>query len=111
VPAIVRRDPIHWSAKGVGAVVYLMIFGSIFGYSAYSFAMHHLPVAIASIYTYVNPMVAVLLGFLVYREPFGPREAIAMVIIFIGVWMVKRASVPIQKLSPESAAESGQYGE
>lgn len=111
VPAIIRRDPIHWSAKGVGAVAYLMIFGSIFGYSAFSFAMSRLPVAIASIYTYVNPTVAVLLGFLVYREPFGPREAIAMVIIFIGVWMVKRASVPIQKLSPESAAESGQYGE
>jgi drug/metabolite transporter (DMT)-like permease len=73
--------------------------------------MDRLPVAIASIYTYVNPLVALLLGWLVYHEPFGAREAIAIAIIFVGVAMVKRASIPIQKLGPESAAESGQYGE
>jgi drug/metabolite transporter (DMT)-like permease len=111
VPAMVRHEPIHWSARGTGAVIYLMIFGSIVGYSAYVFAMDRLPVAIASIYTYVNPLVALLLGWLVYHEPFGAREAIAIAIIFVGVAMVKRASIPIQKLGPESAAESGQYGE
>jgi drug/metabolite transporter (DMT)-like permease len=73
--------------------------------------MDRLPVAVASIYTYVNPIVAVLLGWLVFHEPFGAREAIAMVIIFAGVAMVKRASVPVQKLSADRAAESGQYGE
>ncbi len=91
IPAAVRHDPIHWSACGIGAVIYLMIFGSIIGYSAYVFAMDRLPVAIASIYTYVNPIVAVILGSLLYSEPFGVREGIAMVIIFIGVAMVKRA--------------------
>jgi drug/metabolite transporter (DMT)-like permease len=111
VPAMVRHEPIYWSARGTGAVIYLMIFGSIVGYSAYVFAMDRLPVAIASIYTYVNPLVALLLGWLVYHEPFGAREAIAIAIIFVGVAMVKRASIPIQKLGPESAAESGQYGE
>ena len=56
-------------------------------------------------------IVAVLLGFIVYREPFGTREAVAMAIIFIGVALVKRASVAVEQLSPESAAESGKYGE
>jgi drug/metabolite transporter (DMT)-like permease len=92
IPAILRREPIHWSTRGTLAVIYLMIFGSIVGYSAYVFAMDRLPVAVASIYTYVNPIVAVLLGWIVYHEQFGVREGIAMAIIFIGVWMVKRAS-------------------
>jgi drug/metabolite transporter (DMT)-like permease len=92
IPAILRREPIHWSTRGTCAVIYLMIFGSIVGYSAYVFAMDRLPVAVASIYTYVNPIVAVLLGWIVYHEQFGMREGIAMAIIFIGVWMVKRAS-------------------
>jgi len=111
IPTALRHDPIHWSARGIGAVIYLMIFGSIIGYSAYVFAMNRLPVAVASIYTYVNPIVAVLLGWMLYNETFGVREAIAMVIIFAGVAMVKRASVPVQKLSADGAAESGQYGE
>ncbi|MBZ5604429.1 MAG: EamA family transporter [Acidobacteriia bacterium] len=114
VPAAIRHDPIHWSPRGIGAIIYLMIFGSIVGYSAYVFAMDRLPVAVASIYTYVNPIVAVILGWLLYNEPFGVREAIAMVIIFAGVAMVKKASsapVPVEKLGADRAAESGQYGE
>jgi len=92
VPVILHPQPIRWSARGVGAVIYLMIFGSIVGYSAYVYAMDRLPVAIASIYTYVNPMIAVLLGWLVYREPFGAHEAAAMAIIFAGIALVKRAA-------------------
>lgn len=117
IPALLTRQPIHWTPKGIGAVVYLMTFGSVIGYSAYVFAMDRLPVAIASIYTYVNPIVAVLLGWLAYNEPFGPREAFAMFIIFIGVALVKkaagskRASVAVQKLGPDRASEGGQYGE
>ena len=116
VPALLNPQPIHWTPKGIAAIVYLMTFGSVIGYSAYIFAMDRLPVAIASIYTYVNPIVAVLLGWLAYNEPFGPHEAIAMGIIFVGVALVKKAmvkpaSVPVQELSPDRAAESGQYGE
>jgi drug/metabolite transporter (DMT)-like permease len=43
-----------------------------------------------SLYNYVNPVVAVLLGYLIYGEPFGSREAFAMLIIFLGVAVVKR---------------------
>jgi drug/metabolite transporter (DMT)-like permease len=75
--------------RSVWAVVYLVIFGSIVGYSAFAFAIARLPVAIVSIYPYVNSVVAVALGWLFYREPFGPREFAAMVIIFAGVGIVK----------------------
>ncbi len=90
VPAILLKGhAIHWSTRGILAIVYLMVFGSIVGYSAYIFALKELPVAIVSIYNYVNPIVAVFLGWLVYREPFGWREAMAMTVIFAGIAIVK----------------------
>ena len=88
----IHEHPVQWSARGVGALLYLVCFGSIVGYSAYVYAMDRLPVAIVSIYPYVNAVVAVGLGWLFYREPFGRREALAMAIIFAGVGIVKRYS-------------------
>jgi drug/metabolite transporter (DMT)-like permease len=51
-------------------------------------------VAILSVYPYVNALVAVGLGWLFYREPFGVREGVAMVVIFAGVAVVKRYASP-----------------
>jgi drug/metabolite transporter (DMT)-like permease len=90
IAAVVPQHPIHWSARGVGALSYLVIFGSLVGYSAYLYALEHLPVPIVSLYSYVNPVVAVILGWLVYREPFTFGDTIAMAIIFVGVAIVKR---------------------
>jgi drug/metabolite transporter (DMT)-like permease len=86
----VPRDPVHWQARGAAALLYLVLFGSIVGYGAYNFALDRLPVAILSIYPYVNAVVAVTLGWVFYREPFGMREAVAMAVIFTGVALVKR---------------------
>jgi drug/metabolite transporter (DMT)-like permease len=90
----IPEHPIHWSARGVSALLYLVCFGSIVGYSAYAYALDRLPVAILSVYPYVNAIVAVGLGWLFYREPFGVREAAAMVVIFAGVAVVKRYASP-----------------
>jgi drug/metabolite transporter (DMT)-like permease len=86
----VPQHSIHWSPRGVGALVYLVCFGSIVGYSAYGYALDSLPVAILSIYPYINAIVAVALGWLFYRETFGLKEAAAMIVIFMGVALVKR---------------------
>ena len=88
----IPEHPIHWSVRGVSALFYLVVFGSLVGYSAYAYALDRLPVAIVSVYPYVNAVVAVGLGWLFYREPFGWREAIAMTIIFASVAVVKRFS-------------------
>jgi drug/metabolite transporter (DMT)-like permease len=72
--------------------LYLVVFGSLVGYSAFVYAMDTLPVAVVSVYPYVNAVVAVTLGWLFYREPFGWREAGAMLVIFAGVALVKRYS-------------------
>jgi len=99
--------PIRWSTQGIGAILYLVTCGSIVGYSAYVYALDRLPVAIVSIYPYVNAIVAVALGWLFYREPFGRREALAMAIIFAGVTIVKLTQ-PLPQ--PATAAEEGSPG-
>jgi drug/metabolite transporter (DMT)-like permease len=86
----IPQAPVHWSFRGVAALGYLVVFGSLVGYSAYVYAMDRLPVAIVSIYPYANAVVAVFLGWLFYREPFGLREMLAMGVIFAGVAIVKK---------------------
>ena len=90
-PALLTRTgPIHWTGRSMTALVYLIAFGSVIGYSAYAYALDKLPVSIVSIYNYINPIVAVFLGWLFYREAVGIREVIAMLVIFTGVALVKR---------------------
>jgi drug/metabolite transporter (DMT)-like permease len=86
----IPQAPVHWSVRGVTAMTYLITFGSLVGYSAYVYAIDRLPVAIVSIYPYVNAVVAVTLGWLFYREPFGRPQMLAMLIIFAGVAVVKK---------------------
>lgn len=88
---LIPQPDVRWSTGGCLAVLYLVTFGSIVGYSAYIYVLDKLPVSLVSLYTYVNPVVAVTLGRIFYREPFGGRELTAMLIIFLGVYLVKRA--------------------
>ena len=92
--SLVLHSRMTWTPRGMGAVAYLAVFGGIVGYSAFVYSMAHLPIAVASLYNYVNPSVAVALGWLFYREPFGLWEACAMLVIFCGVGLVRRASAP-----------------
>ncbi|MCU0248255.1 MAG: EamA family transporter, partial [Bryobacter sp.] len=84
---------IHWTSRGTWALAYLVVFGSLVGYTSYIYALQHLPVALVSAHNYINPVVAVILGWLFYREPFGLREGVAMGIIFLGVALVKRFEI------------------
>jgi drug/metabolite transporter (DMT)-like permease len=89
--------PIHWTWRGAGAVAYLVVFGSLIGYSAYIYALENLPVSAVTLYNYVNPVVAVVLGYLVYRERFGFVEVMGMLIVFAGVALVKRYGVRVAR--------------
>ena len=75
----------HLSTRGIGAIVYLVIFGSILGYSAYSYALRHASATIVGTYAYVNPVIAVLLGWLLLHEPVSSRTFIAMGMILVAV--------------------------
>ncbi len=71
------------------AIAYLVVFGSLIGFSSFIYAMARLPVPIVSIYTFVNPVVALFLGWLFFREPFGYRDLAAMIVIFTGIVLVR----------------------
>jgi drug/metabolite transporter (DMT)-like permease len=103
IALLTPHPPIIWKARAAWAVLYLVVFGSLVGYSAYAYAIARLPVAIVSIYPYVNSMVAVALGWLFYREPFGARERFAMVVIFAGVAIVKWQTGRVEKRERVSA--------
>ncbi len=93
VPALLSGAGLHnWEARGIGAAAYLVVFGSIVGYTSYVYALKKLSVAVVTLHTYINPVVAAVLGWLVYREPFGWRETAAMLIIFAGVALVKHSA-------------------
>jgi drug/metabolite transporter (DMT)-like permease len=71
------------------AELYLIVFGSLIGYSAYVYALKHLPVSTVSLYAYVNPVIAVVLGTLLLGEPFGWRVVAASAIVFAGIAVVR----------------------
>jgi drug/metabolite transporter (DMT)-like permease len=71
----------HLTPTGVGAIAYLVVFGSILGYSAYTYALRHASPTIVGTYAYVNPVIAVLLGWLILREPVTARTFLAMALI------------------------------
>jgi drug/metabolite transporter (DMT)-like permease len=73
------------------ALAYLTIFGSVIAYSAYVFALAHMRTTHTSLYAYVNPVVAVFLGWLVLSEPLTPLSVLAMVVILAGVALVQSA--------------------
>lgn len=89
VVLFVPEHAIVFSRRSVLGLLYLVVFGSIVAYSAYIFAMDRLPVAVVSVYPYINAVVAMGVGWLFFREPFGLRETAAMAVIFTGVAVVK----------------------
>jgi len=81
---------LHVNSRTLTAVVYLAAIGSIAGYSAYLYALRHLPVSTVSLYAYVNPIIAVALGTALLDEPFSPRIALAGGIVLVGMVLVRR---------------------
>jgi drug/metabolite transporter (DMT)-like permease len=81
-----------FTPRTASALLYLIFVGAIGGFSAYAYALKHLPVATVSLYAYVNPIIAVVLGALVLREEFGVRMIIAAGIVLAGSALVQKTS-------------------
>ncbi|NIR48227.1 EamA family transporter [candidate division KSB1 bacterium] len=79
----------NFSAQGWAALGYLVVFGSLVGYSSYIYALAHLPAAMVSTYAYINPIIAVILGWLVLGERLDWLVAVSTAIILLGVVLVK----------------------
>lgn len=73
------------------SIAYLIIFGSLLAFICYLYALQNLPTEQASIYAYVNPVVAVLCGWLLMNEKITPYIIIGGVVTLFGVYLVNKA--------------------
>jgi len=90
-----------WTARGLGAIAYLVVFGSWIGYTSYIYLLQHVPTSKVSTYAYVNPVVAVFLGWLILHEHVDHFILIGSAIIVAAVVLVTSA-----KVEKSSAAQS-----
>ncbi|MEO6966480.1 MAG: EamA family transporter, partial [Acidobacteriaceae bacterium] len=88
-----------WNRNSISVVAFLVIFGSLIGFSCYTWLLSHVAVSKIATYTYVNPIVAVLLGALILGERLHGDEWIGMVVILLAVFLVNSS-----KLQPKSGA-------
>ncbi|MEO8678899.1 MAG: EamA family transporter [Vicinamibacterales bacterium] len=84
----------EWSAltfttRSLAALVYLTIVGSLVAYTAYLYAIKHLPISTVSLYAYINPVIAVVLGAFLLAEPLSPRIFTAAGLVLAGMWVVQ----------------------
>jgi len=89
----------EWSAlsfnpRTTSALLYLIVAGSLIAFVAYSYALRHLPIATVSLYTYVNPVIAVALGTLLLGEPFRFSMVVSAAIIVVGIAIVRSKGRP-----------------
>ena len=97
-----------WTARGIGAVLYLVVCGSWIGYTAYIWLLQHVPTSKVSTYAYVNPVVAVFLGWLVLHERIDRYIAMGSAVIVASVVMVTSAKIHTRLVVEELApAEPG----
>jgi drug/metabolite transporter (DMT)-like permease len=88
-----RTDPSSFSTASLAAMAYLVVFGSLVAFSAYTWLLQHTSVSVVATYAYVNPVVAVLLGAVVLSEAVTPSMLIGAAIILAAVaFIVSRSA-------------------
>lgn len=87
-------DDLHhvvvWNTDGLLSLLYLIVFGSVLAYAAYMYTLTKLPVGVATIYAYINPMVAVIVGYMFMKEDLNIYTGLAFITIVISVYLVNR---------------------
>lgn len=105
---IFRLRPAETTPASVAAIVYLVLVGSLIGYTAYVWLLRVAPISLVATYAFVNPVIAVLLGWLVLAEPLEPRTLAAGAIIVVAVAVIVRArGGESRRPVPEEVGEPG----
>jgi drug/metabolite transporter (DMT)-like permease len=80
----------HISLRAAGALLYLIVFGSLLAFTAYVWLLGHLPASRISSYAYVNPIVAVALGYFLANEPVSLRTLAGTALVLVSVFLILR---------------------
>jgi len=99
---------VSFSARSATAFAYLVLIGSIVAYSAYIYTLKHLPVSTISLYSYINPVIAMVLGSVVLAEPLGLRTAVASAVVLAGVALVRSPAPEPASEGVEDGVEAGE---
>ncbi len=99
---------LHWqhvSTTSIVALLYLIVFGSLIGFSAYVWLLRSAPLSLVSTYAYVNPVVAVILGGIFLGEAINARLVIAggIIVLAVALIVVARSRAASQARAPVSA--------
>ena len=103
---------LHWSAislKSLMGLGYLIVFGSIVAFTAYTWLLQRCPPALVATHTYANPVVAVLLGWLLAGEALTARVALASVAILAAVVLIRRGERAVEPRAAAPAAKIESY--
>ena len=84
----IERTVISW--KSFLGLAYLIVFGSIIAFTSYTWLLQRCPPALVATHTYANPLVAVLLGWLVASEPLTIRVLMASAVILASIVLIRR---------------------
>lgn len=100
-------DPARVSLASVLAVAYLIVFGSLLGYTAFMWLLQRVSSARVSTYAYVNPVIAVFLGWALADEPLGARTLAAAAIILGSVAIITWGSAANKRTPPGHETPAG----
>lgn len=89
-----EHNKFHLTQNGLLSIAYLVIFGSLFGYVSYMYAIQHLPLSLVSTYAYINPVIALTLGWYFLGEELSINILFAAILILLGITLVKRGNSP-----------------
>lgn len=90
---VISGERVHMPSLRSGlALAYLIVFGSIVAFTAFTYLLSHVPASLAMSYAYVNPAIAVLLGTVLADEVLSVNMAVALPIILVGVALVTTSS-------------------
>jgi len=95
---------VHWTASGIGAIAYLVVCGSLIGYTCYIWLLANAPISKVSTYAYVNPVVAVFLGWLLAGEAMNRYILMGSAIVVTSVVLVTSAKVTAKTVAEEMPA-------
>lgn len=102
----------RFSSQSVMALIYLVLFGSVIAYTAYTWALQHAPVSRVATYAYVNPVVAIILGWTLLNEEISLTMIVGAAVIVISVALVMRTESRLAQpagaleASPAASGES-----
>jgi drug/metabolite transporter (DMT)-like permease len=96
--------------RSLWGMAYLIVFGSLIGFAAYTWLLRVAPIPLVSTYAYVNPLVAIFIGYILANEPLGQRTLIAAIIIVSSVAVINLARFSGGAIKEKKVSEVAEIG-